>query len=183
MPLLQRGRDDRHGAGGAQLTDTQQLIRIRDAILNALTVQQAKRKQYYLDGWIAAERRVMLDEVNEHRALLGKPPVDAAAIERVERWALGHSDYSSKFALYCAELALGIKDQRAVTDVEILPPILPARIARASWTDAVTAMSRGPERTAELRAMMTAALDALDSTSRDHARMTKALNAFDGEHK
>lgn len=47
-----------------------------------------------------------LDEVNEHRALLGKPPVDAAAIERVERWALGHSDYSSKFALYCAELAL-----------------------------------------------------------------------------
>lgn len=70
-----------------------------------------------------------------------------------------------------------------MTDDEILPPILPVRIARASWADAVTAMPRGPERTAELRAMLTAAMDALDSTSRDHARMTKALNSFDGESK
>lgn len=46
------------------MTDTRQLIRIRDAILNALTVQQARRKQY--DG----------------------------------------------FGLYCAETALGVKDQR-----------------------------------------------------------------------
>lgn len=28
------------------MTDSQQLIRIRDAILNALTVQQARREQY-----------------------------------------------------------------------------------------------------------------------------------------
>lgn len=82
------------------------LIRIRDAILNTLSAQQAKRDQYDGTEWIAAERKVMLDETNEWRALLGKPPVDIAAIERVERWATGHSDYSSKFALYCAEIAL-----------------------------------------------------------------------------
>lgn len=94
------------------MTDARQLIRIRDAILNALTVQQAKRHRYGGTGWIAAERTVMLDEVNEWRALLGKPAVDVAAIERVERMATGHSDYSSKFALYCAELALGVREQQ-----------------------------------------------------------------------
>lgn len=88
------------------LAQQSQLIRIRDAILNALTTQQAKRSQYNLDGWIAAERKVMLDETNEWRGLLGKSPVTAEQIRRVEQWACGHSDYSSKFALYCAELAL-----------------------------------------------------------------------------
>lgn len=34
------------------------------------------------------------------------PPVGVAEIERVERGTVGHSDYSLKFALYCAELAL-----------------------------------------------------------------------------
>lgn len=85
---------------------TESLIRIRDALLGALTVQQARRKQYDGDDWIAAERKVMLDETNEWRALLGKPPVSVEQIHRVEQWATGHSDYSSKFALYCAELAL-----------------------------------------------------------------------------
>ena len=88
------------------ITHTHSLIRIRDAILNALTAQQARRAKYDGDDWIAAERQVMLDETNEWRALLGKPPVDVAAIQRVEQWACGHSDYSSKFALYCAEIAL-----------------------------------------------------------------------------
>lgn len=92
--------------GGDAMTDTRSLIRIRDAILNALSAQQAKRSQYPDTTWIAAERNVMLVATNEWRALLNKPPVTVAQIERVEQWACGHSDYSEKFALYCAELAL-----------------------------------------------------------------------------
>lgn len=88
-------------------TDPRSMLRIRDAILNALSIQQAKRGQYDHDGWIAAERKVMLDETNEWRALLGKPPVTEDAVRHVEQWACGHSDYSNKFALYCAELTLG----------------------------------------------------------------------------
>lgn len=82
------------------------LTHIHDTILNALTAQQAKRKQYSLDGWITAERKLMLDETNKWRMMLGKSPIAEAAVRRVEQWACGHSDYSSKFALYCAELVL-----------------------------------------------------------------------------
>lgn len=49
------------------------LLRIRDAILNALTAQQAKRRQYDCDGWIAAERKVMLDEAGTSHAIRSLP--------------------------------------------------------------------------------------------------------------
>lgn len=90
--------------------DQASLIRIRDAILNALTIQQAKRSQYNGADWIDAERFVMQREVNEWRLQFGLRLVDVAAIKRAERMASGHSDYSSKFALYCAEIAMGVKD-------------------------------------------------------------------------
>ncbi len=51
----------------------------------------------------------MLRATTVWRALLGYAAIDAAAIERVETWAVGHSDYSSKFALHCAEIALNMK--------------------------------------------------------------------------
>jgi len=38
---------------------------------------------------------------------LGPPPVTIEDIKRVEGWAAGHSDYTFKFALYCAELSIG----------------------------------------------------------------------------
>lgn len=56
--------------------------------------------------WVAYERNVMKAEVNRIRAEAGREPVSLAQIERVEGQAVGHFDYSSKFALYCAELAL-----------------------------------------------------------------------------
>lgn len=56
--------------------------------------------------WVLHERAVLLAEVNRIRAEIGGDPVDADAIEDVERGALGHVDYVTKFALYCAELAL-----------------------------------------------------------------------------
>ncbi|MFD8609751.1 hypothetical protein [Streptomyces sp. NPDC059631] len=43
--------------------------------------------------------------VNEIRAEHGLPPVPLEEILRVEQQAGGHSDYSLKFAFYCAELA------------------------------------------------------------------------------
>lgn len=55
--------------------------------------------------WTAYERTRMHEKVNEIRAERGLPPVPVEDILRVERQAVGHSDYSLKFALYCAELA------------------------------------------------------------------------------
>lgn len=56
-------------------------------------------------GWAAFERARMHDTVNAIRAERGLPAVPVEDIVRVERHAVGHSDYSLKFALYCAELA------------------------------------------------------------------------------
>lgn len=92
--------------------NVRQFLVIRDDLLEALSAQQDMRKRYDGTKWIAAERDVMLDAVNAWRGQLGLRPVDLAAIERVERMAVGHSDYSSKFALYCAEIAMGVKEQQ-----------------------------------------------------------------------
>lgn len=58
-------------------------------------------------GWILFEREQMLAAVNEARAEEGLPPVTVAAVWDAECAASGHADYIAKFALYCAELALG----------------------------------------------------------------------------
>jgi len=52
----------------------------------------------------------MRDAVNKERLDQGLALVTIESVERVETMAEGHSDYSSKFALYCAELALGLRD-------------------------------------------------------------------------
>jgi|GEM_PF-3306331 len=69
----------------------------------ALIAQAKKRDQD--PNWIETERNVMLAIVNERRVELGKSPVTAEEIERVEQAAVGHFDYGHKFALYCTELA------------------------------------------------------------------------------
>jgi hypothetical protein len=56
-------------------------------------------------GWVIYERTVMFEEVNKVRTERGKPLVGMYDIVWYERMALGQSDYSRKFALYCAELA------------------------------------------------------------------------------
>jgi phosphopantetheine adenylyltransferase len=63
----------------------------------------------FVDGeleWVTYERETMHTAVNEARAELGYQPVDVTAIERAEQSAGGHFDYTKKYALYCAELAL-----------------------------------------------------------------------------
>lgn len=63
-------------------------------------------------GWVFHERETMWQEVNRQRSARGFPPVTLLDIKRVEQLAVGHVDYDSKFALYCAELSLGERDIR-----------------------------------------------------------------------
>lgn len=60
--------------------------------------------------WAVYERSVMLGRVNRWRKMAGLPLANAELVARVERQASGHSDYTAKFALYCAEIALGEGD-------------------------------------------------------------------------
>ena len=60
--------------------------------------------------WALYEREVMHREVNRVRADTGLTPLPIEAVTRVENLAVGHSDYSRKFAFYCAELAQGYSD-------------------------------------------------------------------------
>jgi len=96
------------------MTDAQQvrhMLDVRIRLARALARAQEHRDERQPLGWVAYERAVMLRLVNEERGM--QMPVTLADIERVEGWALGHSDYSSKFALYCAELAVYGPSERA----------------------------------------------------------------------
>jgi hypothetical protein len=77
-----------------------------DDFLAILSVAQDERK--HRTDWVAYEQNVMLDLVNEERVKRGLSLVTLADVQRVEQFAVGHCDYSHKFSLYCAELALGI---------------------------------------------------------------------------
>jgi len=80
-------------------------VELQGLFLNRLVESQKQRK--VRADWVFFERGVMLAAVNEERTRSNLPPCCVEMIEKVERLAVGHSDYSSKFALYCAELALG----------------------------------------------------------------------------
>lgn len=84
-----------------------------DVLRATLAAAQEQRDQRpdLVDGpdgpeceWSAFERARMHETVNAIRAERGLPAVPVGDIVRVERMAVGHSDYSLKFALYCAEL-------------------------------------------------------------------------------
>ena len=62
--------------------------------------------------WVVDTQLAMLTETNRLRDIQGLEPVDLSTIEQVEQMAIGHSDYGHKFALYCAELAIGVRDIR-----------------------------------------------------------------------
>lgn len=85
-----------------------------DVLRAALATAQAERERRpdLVDGpdgpecgWVGYERARMHETVNAIRAERGLPAIAADDIVRVERLAVGHSDYSLKFAFYCAELA------------------------------------------------------------------------------
>ena len=74
-------------------------------MLDVLSAAQSDRSRRA--DWVAYEQQVMFVAVNEERRVRRLPPVFIDDILRVERMAVGHVDYSTKFALYCAELAEG----------------------------------------------------------------------------
>lgn len=84
-----------------------------DILRTTLSRAQEEREQRpdLVDGpegpeclWAAYERTRMHETVNDIRAERGLPAVPVEDIVRVERLAVGHSDYSRKFAFYCAEI-------------------------------------------------------------------------------
>lgn len=60
--------------------------------------------------WARWERHVMTGAVNAERSNFGLSPLSVVAVEDVERMAAGHIDYTDKFALYCSELAVGLRN-------------------------------------------------------------------------
>lgn len=89
-----------------------QLLQAHQLLLDVLNEAQNSRSKLseIQDGepaWAKFERQTMMNLVNLMRAERGLPKVSLQEIERVERTAAGHVDYSSKFALYCAEIAIG----------------------------------------------------------------------------
>lgn len=71
--------------------------------LHELLCSEADKRDQRED-WVMAERGALCDAVNRHRTRLGKSPVTMDDVERVEQQAVGHTDYGTKFALYCTEL-------------------------------------------------------------------------------
>lgn len=55
-------------------------------------------------AWIVHERTTMFNAVNGLRRERGLDPVSLDEVKRAESLASGHSDYTRKFALGCAEL-------------------------------------------------------------------------------
>jgi hypothetical protein len=88
--------------------------RFRAVLLNAAS-QRDKRLAAILTEygsereWERFERETMLAAVNEERARRNLSPATADQIQGADSQASGHIDYVDKFALYCAEIAMGIE--------------------------------------------------------------------------
>lgn len=84
--------------------------KLYDRMYAALTAAQAERpnRQAMIGDepeWVRYERDAMWNEVNAVRAENGQRPALLTDILAAEQQAVGHSDYTQKYALYCAELA------------------------------------------------------------------------------
>lgn len=99
----------RHRAATERLSLHAVHERFHHTLMNAAADRSSRQRFDAATGeleWVLHERAVLLSEVNRVRAETGGAPVEADAIEDAEQGALGHVDYATKFALYCAELAL-----------------------------------------------------------------------------
>ena len=74
------------------------------AILAKLEAETELRPGRAVEVWILAERECVMREVNRQRALLAYEPVRITVVERAERMAVGHSDYTSKYAHAATDL-------------------------------------------------------------------------------
>mgnify|MGYP000665061324 CR=1 FL=1 len=92
-------------------TKTSDLRTMHAHMRACLAREHAKREAYPGLAWIDAEQAAMLHAVNLERARRRLPHATLAELQRREQLAVGHVDYATKFALYCAELALGLPDR------------------------------------------------------------------------
>lgn len=81
-------------------------------VLVAAQMQRSKRNEW-IDGelgWVIYEREEMRKAVESLRATLDLATLSDSTMDelvsKAEREATGHSDYTHKFSLYCAEAAL-----------------------------------------------------------------------------
>ena len=86
---------------------TRALYEQMHAVLVAAQAERPQRQAMVGDEpeWVRYERDTMWQAVNAARADHGLPPALLTDILRAENSAVGHSDYTAKYALYCAELA------------------------------------------------------------------------------
>lgn len=86
-----------------------EVIKLRDHFLDVLSTAQTKYRKMYpnTSDWIEKEHEVMLSEVNRQLQERQRPSITMDQLLKAEQLAVGHSDYSSKFSLYCAEITLG----------------------------------------------------------------------------
>lgn len=92
------------------------MITAKNHFLKILSDAQTKRSHlremqydpiegHEIPKWIIFERLTMLKEINRWRSIRRYDPITERKLFTAEQHAVGHIDYSSKFALYCAELA------------------------------------------------------------------------------
>lgn len=85
-------------------------MELHDHLREVLSKAQEKyRKECEGLEWVEKERNAMFNEINRQRSARGLSPISLKELMRVESMACGHIDYSTKFALYCAELVLDKK--------------------------------------------------------------------------
>lgn len=75
-------------------------------IYNALVAQQALRSTYKGIGWVEAERLVVWEKSKEVAFRMAITPLSLKAVEQAEMQAMGHTDYTAKFARGVAEALL-----------------------------------------------------------------------------
>jgi len=104
------------------LAPVEDKLDLRDKFLSVLkaAATQRKRRTALVSApggvgrsepeWVAFERRAMAEVVDAARAARGLAAASPERLQRAERIAVGHVDYMEKFALYCAEIALGEND-------------------------------------------------------------------------
>ncbi len=79
------------------------MIGCRDRVYRALVAQMDVRSKYQDLSWVEVERDAVTEAANAWAIAHAYEPITSATVERVERSAVGHSDYASKFCLYVAE--------------------------------------------------------------------------------
>lgn len=85
-----------------------ELISLKNRLTYVLSEAQIKYRSKKADNidWADLELMDVLKEVNWHLMTRCQKEISLGELKRIEKFALGHHDYSNKFALYCAERIL-----------------------------------------------------------------------------